>query len=64
MAGSYDSPFYALWVQQTNENPTAARRPFAVRFQMKEPPIILCILIIHEIQPNWECGGRLIFEHN
>ena len=31
MAGFYGSVIYALWVQQTNENPTAARQPSAVQ---------------------------------
>jgi len=35
MAGSYGSLFYALWVQRTNENPTAARQLFAVKFSDK-----------------------------
>ena len=35
MAGLYGSPIYALWVQQANENSTAARQPFAVRFSDK-----------------------------
>jgi len=38
MAGSCGSPFYALWVQRTNENPTAAKQPSAGRFSNKHNP--------------------------
>jgi len=29
-------PIYALWVQQANENPTAAKQPFTVQFSDKK----------------------------
>jgi len=36
MAGSYGSAFYALWIQQANKNPTAAKQPSAMRFSDRQ----------------------------